>query len=97
MTVYLIHFNQKITNHAQHYIGYTADLTRRMNEHFAGKRTAGRLVQVAKHRRIGFVLARVWDDGDREMERRLKSRHNAAKLCPICRGEFTYKPGETTS
>jgi len=35
---------------------------------------------------IGWTLARTWKGG-RDLERRLKNRHNSPKLCPICRGE----------
>lgn len=84
-TVYLLHFERPISDRhtCQHYIGSADDLRKRLEQHRAG--TGARLCQVAKERGIGFVLARVWMGG-RELERRLKHRKEAPKLCPICNG-----------
>jgi hypothetical protein len=53
-----------------------------MEAHFKGR--GARFMQVARERGIGFVIARTWQ-GDRTMERRLKNRHEAPRLCPLCR------------
>lgn len=74
MTVYLIHFHSKL-HHAQHYLGWTNDLERRVQEHRDG--AGSRLMEVA----------RVWPEGDRDLERRLKRWHKARTLCPICKAE----------
>jgi hypothetical protein len=42
------------------------------------------LFQVAKERGIGFDVVRIWEDGDKNFERKLKNRKNSPKLCPIC-------------
>lgn len=82
--VYLLHFSHPIAaNHTcRHYIGVADDLGARIAQHRAG--TGARLTQVAKERGIGFVVARIWEDGDRTLERRLKDRHEGPRLCPIC-------------
>ncbi len=78
--IYLLHFDRRY-KHAGHYIGWTRDLDSRLEEHRAGR--GARLLQVCKEAGIGFVLARTWR-GDRNMERRLKNRKEAPRLCPIC-------------
>ncbi len=82
--VYLIHFN-KPYKHAQHYIGFTDNMERRLHEHELTSRGA-KLLQVASAAGIKFTIARTWD-GDRKLERKLKNRKKSSSLCPICRGE----------
>ncbi len=83
MTVYLLHFSSPISpdHTAQHYLGSTDNLSRRLAEHRAGR--GARLCEVALERGIGFVLARTWT-GDRRTERKLKRRKEGPRLCPIC-------------
>lgn len=85
--VYLYHFSAKVSDHAQHYIGSCEDLTVRNWLHQAGR--GARLLQVAKERGIKFWIVRTWA-GDRKLERKLKNRHNAAQLCPICRAKKAH-------
>lgn len=94
LAVYLIHFTHPISpNHTcQHYIGWAPHWPTRIMEHRAGGSDAARLCQVAKERGIDFVVARIWADGDRALERRLKNRHGAARFCPVCRGEMELLP-----
>lgn len=84
MAVYLLHFDRPISprHTAQHYLGSTDNLPRRIRQHHKGQ--GSRLCQVAKEREIGFVVAREWFLGDRQLERKLKSRKNSRKLCPVC-------------
>lgn len=80
-TVYLLHFSEKISGHAGHYLGWASRLEARIEHHRAG--TGARLTQVAAERGISFEVARTWS-GDRNLERRLKNRKNAGRLCPVC-------------
>ena len=82
-TIYLLHFS-KPYYHVRHYIGWTTNLTKRLAQHRKGQ--GARLLQVIIEHGITFTLARTWI-GDRHLERKLKNRHNAPKLCPICRKE----------
>ncbi|MBI3960234.1 MAG: endonuclease [Chloroflexi bacterium] len=88
MCVYLLHFSEPISpdHTAQHYLGSTEDLTRRLAEHRAG--AGSRLCEVAKERGIDFVLVRTWQ-GDRGKERQLKRRKSGPKLCPLCNGNHS--------
>ncbi len=84
--IYLIHFDTPY-KHARHYIGYTNDLPSRLEEHRSGH--GARLIQVIQQAGITWQLARTWP-GDRSTERRIKNRHNAPRLCPICEGKHEH-------
>ncbi|MFZ5915532.1 MAG: endonuclease [Chloroflexota bacterium] len=89
MAVYLLHFDRPIGDpanprgQAQHYLGYADDLDARIERHRAGNGAA--IVRAVNQAGIGWTVARVWPDGDRDLERRLKRRHDGPGLCPICR------------
>lgn len=87
-TVYLIHFDKPIGDlanprgQARHYLGYTrGDLEVRLRRHRNGN--GARLMEVIREKGIGWRLVRTWPGG-RKLERKLKSRHNSPRLCPIC-------------
>lgn len=88
--VYLLHFERRINpdHPCQHYLGWAGDLDYRLYIH--KNWPDARLLQVAKSRKIGFALARTWD-GDRALERQLKSWKMGPRLCPICQGEQEYR------
>lgn len=79
---YLLHFD-KPYRHAQHYLGWTINLEKRLDEHLNG--TGGRLLQVIGDEGIGFELVRTWPNMKLSDEKRLKNQHNR-KLCPKCSG-----------
>jgi hypothetical protein len=81
--VYLLHFSEPISplHTAQHYLGWTNDLYRRLRAHEQGH--GARLTQVALERGIRWRLAAIWP-GDRGYERLLKRRKGAPRFCPIC-------------
>lgn len=81
--VYLLHFEPPY-KHARHYTGYAADIAPRIEAHAHGQ--GARLTAVAVEAGCTLVLARVWPDGDRSLERRIKRRKEAPRLCPICQG-----------
>jgi|GEM_PF-4575612 len=66
----------------QHYIGYSEDLFIRLKFHAAGQ--GARIMEVLAERGIRWALVRTWDGG-RKLERQLKNRHEAPRLCPICK------------
>lgn len=82
--VYLLHFDRPLA-HAQHYLGWSSDVPKRVYAHVKGN--GARLPAAFRAKGIGFVVARVWEGGDRTLERRLKQRKGARALCPVCRGE----------
>lgn len=81
--VYLLHFASPISEShtAQHYLGFAENLPARIAAHRHG--TGSRFCQVAKEREIEFEVARIWE-GDRHLERSLKEKKHASRLCPIC-------------
>lgn len=101
--VYLLHFDRPLS-HAQHYIGFTSNLNKRITEH----RTASyngrpcKIMCAVYMAGITFSVARIWkiDDGStewnsrgRKFERQLKRRKNARLICPICSGDAAYNRG----
>jgi predicted GIY-YIG superfamily endonuclease len=89
-TVYLLHFDELLSDHAGHYVGSTSNLDARLEEHRSGN--GARIMEVCKERGIGFQLARTWKGG-RKLERLIKSGRRARLLCPICSGDDAYKRG----
>lgn len=83
MAVYLLHF-EPAYRHARHYTGFAEDVAPRVNAHLAGH--GARLTQVAHDAGCDMILARVWPEGDRAFERRIKNQKMAPRLCPICCG-----------
>lgn len=94
MAVYLIHFDRPISpkHTCQHYLGYAEDVEARIKAHRAGN--GSRLCEVAAERGIGFRVVRIWPDGDRTFERKLKNRKNAPKLCPCCNRKLGLVQGD---
>jgi len=80
-TVYLIHFDQAIADHARHYLGWASDLAARLEAHRAGR--GARLMEVCKERGITWHVSRTWE-GTRERERAIKDRAESPRLCPDC-------------
>jgi hypothetical protein len=83
-TVYLLHFARPFgpnpSTRAQHYLGWTQNLRRRLNEHRKGR---GSGVTRRAHREgVPFVLAQTWPGTtQREAELRLLGPR---ELCPVC-------------
>ena len=89
MTVYLIHFDRPLA-HAQHYVGYTKNLRRRLREHSRGRFSP--LMAAVNQAGIPWVVARVWAAGDRELERKIKASHHTARFCPLCDPDLVVQP-----
>jgi predicted GIY-YIG superfamily endonuclease len=80
-TIYLIHFDHPVA-HARHYLGWTSDLPERLRVHLAGQGSP--LIRAASHG--GAVrLVRTWV-GTRSDERKMHSRHENPRMCPVCQG-----------
>ena len=80
-TVYLLHFERPL-HHARHYMGWASNLGQRLQQHSSGR--GARLMEVITELGIRWRLARIWK-GTRELERQLKNRKEAPRLCPICK------------
>jgi predicted GIY-YIG superfamily endonuclease len=79
-TVYLLHLDPPL-KHARHYTGWTSDLDQRLEAHRAGR--GARLLEVVREAGGTFRLVRTWP-GSRTLERAIKNRKEAPKLCPEC-------------
>lgn len=79
-TVYLIHLDTPYKQ-ARHYTGWAKDLNARLEAHRDGR--GARLMEVIKDAGITWRLARTWP-GTKTLERAIKDRHNAPRLCPEC-------------
>ena len=79
-TIYLIHFDSPY-RHARHYMGFTTNLTDRIERHRAGN--GSRLMSVITEAGIGWRVVRTWR-GDRNLERRMKRSGGLSRCCPIC-------------
>ena len=80
-TIYLLHFDQPVSDHARHYLGWASDLAARLEAHREGR--GARLMEVCKERGISWHLARTWE-GTRDRERAIKDRAESPRLCPDC-------------
>lgn len=85
--LYLLHFDKPL-HHARHYLGYTRDkntLERRIKLHANPDGSSNHsLMRALKLAGISFQLVRVWETGDRILERKLKNRRNGPRECPVC-------------
>ena len=81
-TIYLLHFDQRMAGR-QHYLGWTANLQRRIGYHRAGQ--GGRTTARFHAAKIGFQLVATWT-GTREEEKRMKGGR-LSSLCPVCKEE----------
>jgi predicted GIY-YIG superfamily endonuclease len=88
---YLLHFDRKIHG-AQHYLGYSVHITRRLREHLTG--TGARLVRQALRAGITVELVRVWATEDRRQERALKKTRTPKSYCPKCHRRPGFAVGQ---
>jgi predicted GIY-YIG superfamily endonuclease len=81
--VYLIHFSRPYRR-VSHYIGYckAGGLERRIERHRSGD--GSRLMWAVTQAGIEWEVVRVWPEGDRNFERRLKKKKQASYFCPWC-------------
>jgi len=80
--VYLLHFDKKY-KHAGHYLGWTNNLQKRLQQHKDGTRERCVLTHVLKLNGIGWKCVRTWE-GTRARELTIKSYKNNRRLCPVC-------------
>lgn len=78
--MYLLHFERAYKGCSRHYIGFTRDLERRLEDHRQG--TACATTKTAFDRGIGFTVARTWP-GTARLKRQIQQR-GSIKSCPIC-------------
>lgn len=82
--LYLIHIDRPVGSGAQHYLGWSADPDRRLNEDHRKGRGA-RLLRVAVRAGVVFDIARRWPNKTRADESAMKRRGHLPQHCPQCR------------
>lgn len=83
--VYILHFDDPVSQHAQHYSGSTSALRRRLESHASGH--GSKLTRELHTRGITWRLGALTEctiTGMRQLERYLKDQHNAKRYCEIC-------------
>ena len=99
--VYVIHFSAPLA-HARGYVGWAADIARRVAEHLDVEACARAGFHVVSHRgsplicaaiRAGrsVVVAQVYPGGDRGLERSLHHRHHP-RVCVLCKAQRPSRP-----
>lgn len=87
MAVYLIHSDVPLGSpgreRAQHYLGWAPNVEERFQEHKKG--TGAAFTRALNEKGIDYKIVRVWPEGDRKFERKMKNLGQSWKLCPICR------------
>ena len=80
---YLIHADHPL-HHAQHYIGWSDNIARRVKSHKQSK--GSKLIAAFNKNNITWSVVRIWPSQDKSFERKLHNGKNSGKwLCPICR------------
>jgi hypothetical protein len=89
--LYLLHIDPPY-RHARHYLGFTAraTLAARLTEHALCGSKASPLLKAAMRAGCIVSIARIWQDGTRTHERRLKQQGGLSRHCPVCRAEGGY-------
>ena len=95
MWIYLIHFDRPHF-HAQHYLGATTDIQRRIHAHAYGH--GSRLMSAINEEGIGWQLAKLWTTNDCWTGERLaKAQKHGPWFCPICSPQKQMRIPNATS
>lgn len=89
MGLYLLHFDPPYL-HAGHYLGFSGEISARLEQHASCGAKASPLVRAALDAGAAVSLVRVWLGGSRVLERRLKRGGGLSRHCPICRARGRY-------
>ena len=98
---YVLHFSEPLA-HARGYVGWAADIARRVAEHLDVEACRRAGCHLASHRGSPLVCAavragravlvvQVYPGADRGLERRLHNRHHP-RICVACRGQRPPRP-----
>lgn len=90
--VYIIHFSQRLSNRARHYVGFVygdslADVKHRFREHVTGQKNGAKIIKAALAAGISLKITRIYHAVDMDIEKRIKRQKNTWKHCPVCRLE----------
>lgn len=93
--LYLLHFETPMS-HAQHYLGSTDNVRRRIKRH--RDQQGARITSVATERNIQLIVAGLFQPKDpsdniRKIEANAKLLKNGRRYCPICNPNAVAPPG----
>ena len=83
-TVYLLHFASPV-NGKRHYVGFTQNLVRRLNEHGGGILGCN-MTRAAVKKGVRVLLGNKWENVAPEHELKLKTEKNLKRHCSSCNG-----------
>ncbi len=87
--VYILHFDEKYKG-AQHYLGATTNLDRRLGEHRSGRGNG--LIKAVLDTGTPITLTNVIDNDDVfKLEKQIKKSKNNKRMCPVCAGLITLE------
>ena len=80
---YLMHFEKEYKG-CGHYLGFCEDgnLESRLKKHKSGN--GAKLLKALNQANIKYEIVRIWQNEDRNFERRLKNQKNSKRFCPVC-------------
>jgi predicted GIY-YIG superfamily endonuclease len=81
--VYLIHLERPLPG-GRHYVGYTADLSNRIELHRSGE--GAKFLKEANEAGISWLVVRVWMNADTDKEKSIKGM-SARIICPVCKAK----------
>jgi len=81
--VYILHFTDKLSDHAQHYVGFSKEPVTRMMNHINGY-TRVRIIEACHEQGIGMVPSVIIPVPSRRSERALKDIKNTKFYCKFC-------------
>lgn len=89
MALYLLHWSPPLIGGRQpmHYLGWTSrPVEERVDDHLNDRGShPARIVVAAVAAGREVQLARVWPEGDRALEAKMKAqKHSFKRICPIC-------------
>lgn len=85
--IYLLHYREKLSGHAQHYMGWTNNIENRIFEHIEGREKKCKLTYEFAKAGIPFIISKLWF-GTRDFERKLKNQRNHPRHCTCCNGNL---------
>ena len=87
--VYLIRFEEKLSNLVQYYLGWTiGDPLERLKTHRSGR--GAKILAACNENEIKYSIVRVWENESGDFERKLKNCKNHKRFCPVVNEKLSH-------